>query len=426
MPDEAPSVVPAVTSPPAGASGPAASDADGTSPAAIPTTGHAPGGMRRRVDQGRRWVVSKRFWAEGILAERRKRGGIVAAGYDVQGFDADVGGGILAGAVAFRMFLFMVPFVYVVFTILGLVADTANENPADLAKTVGITGVLASAVVNTQDQSAWTQLVLVTGATMALFLTARSLVKTLFVVNWLIWRTPRVKPTGQRPVLVLIGFALVVTVLGAVLNHLRSSAGVLGAVLMVCLVAAVAFGLWWWVSWILPTRRCRRGPSFLAQSSGRSGWRCYTSSPRFGSAPWWPGSPTPTERSASPSPCCSGSTSSVGSSSGLRASTPRSGDARRSACTAPRHPIRCRQVPHHEDGRTHIALAARRAVTRPFTATRADVERLRDFLTVIDFHSETLDAWFLAPVRSGRSGAPELTCPIRVVPVWLTSSHGPS
>ena len=252
MPDEAPSVVPAETSPPAGASGPSASDPDATSPAEIPATGHAPVGMRRRVERGRRWVLSKRFWAEGILEERRKRGGIVAAGYDVQGFDADVGGGILAGAVAFRMFLFMVPFVYVVFTIFGLVADTVNENPADLAKTVGITGVLASAVVNTQDQSAWTQLILVTGATIALFLTARSLVKTLFVVNWLIWRTPRVKPTGQRPVLVLTGFALVVTVLGAVLNHLRSSAGVLGAVLMVCLVAAVAFGLWWWVSWMLP------------------------------------------------------------------------------------------------------------------------------------------------------------------------------
>ena len=252
MPEEAPSVVPAVTVPSDGTSGPVASGADGIAAADTPTADHPPGRLRRRVERGRRWVVTKRFWAEGILEERRKQGGLVAAGYDVQGFDADVGGGILAGAVAFRMFLFMVPFVYVVFTILGLVADTANENPADLAKTVGITGVLASAVVNTQDQSAWTQLVLVTGAAVALIITARSLVKTLFVVNWLIWRTPRVKPTGQRPILVLIGLAIVVSVLGAALNNLRSSGGILGAVLMICLVAAAAFGLWWWVSWMLP------------------------------------------------------------------------------------------------------------------------------------------------------------------------------
>jgi len=140
----------------------------------------------------------------------------------------------------------------VVFTILGLVADTTNQNPTDLARTVGITGVLASAVVSTQDQSAWTQLILVTGAIMALFITARSLVKTLFVVNWLIWRTPRVKPTGQRPILLLIALALVLTVLAVLLNHLRSSAGVPGTVLMVCLVSAAAFALWWWVSSMLP------------------------------------------------------------------------------------------------------------------------------------------------------------------------------
>lgn len=252
MPDEARPVVPAVTSSAGGASGPGPSDAEGTFPADNPTAGRAPGWMRRRADRGRRWVVSTRSRVEDVLEERRKRGGIVAAGYDVQGFDADVGGGILAGAVAFRMFLFMVPFVYVIFTILGLVADTTNQNPADLAKTVGITGVLASAVVNTQDQSAWTQLVLVTGATMALFITARSLVKTLFVVNWLIWRMPRVKPRGQRPILVLIGLALVLSVLGVALNDLRRSAGVPGAVLLVCLVTVAAFGLWWWVSLMLP------------------------------------------------------------------------------------------------------------------------------------------------------------------------------
>jgi uncharacterized BrkB/YihY/UPF0761 family membrane protein len=204
------------------------------------------------VDRGSTWIVSKRFWVEGVLQERRKRGGIVAAGYDVQGFDADVGGGILAGAVAFRMFLFLVPFVYVVFTILGLVADTTNQSTAELAKTIGITGVLASAVVNTQDQSAWTQLILVTGATVALFITARGVIKTLFVVNWLIWRCPRVKPTGQRPILTLIGIALLISVLAAALNHLRSTTGILGGVLLIIVVTGAAFALWWWISLMLP------------------------------------------------------------------------------------------------------------------------------------------------------------------------------
>ena len=59
------------------------------------------------------------------------------------------------------------PFVYVVFTVLGLAATTAHQDPARLAKTVGITGVLATAFVNTEDHSAWTQFFLVCGATVA-------------------------------------------------------------------------------------------------------------------------------------------------------------------------------------------------------------------------------------------------------------------
>jgi len=42
---------------------------------------------------------------------------------------------------------------------------------------------------------------------------------------------------------------------------------------------------------------------------------------------------------------------------------------------------------------TEVALAAQRAVTGPFAGTQADMDRLRDLLTVIDFHSETFDAW---------------------------------
>jgi hypothetical protein len=42
---------------------------------------------------------------------------------------------------------------------------------------------------------------------------------------------------------------------------------------------------------------------------------------------------------------------------------------------------------------TEVALAAQRAVTGPFAGTQADMDRLRDLLTVIEFHAETFDAW---------------------------------
>ena len=177
---------------------------------------------------------------------------MVDAGFLVQELDARVGGGILAGALAFRIFLFMVPLVYVIFTVLGAASAAASQDPAQLARDIGITGVLASAVVKAQDHSAWTLAVLVAGAAAALFLTAGSLLKALYVVHWLIWRIPRVRPAGLVPRLALIGFALTASALGVAVNRVRNSSGVAGAVLAIVVITAVSFALWWWVSWRLP------------------------------------------------------------------------------------------------------------------------------------------------------------------------------
>jgi len=205
-----------------------------------------------RLDRGRDWVTSKRNRVDNVLQERRQRGGAVAAGFDLQGLDAAVGGGILAGAMAFRMFLFLVPFVYVLFTLFGLVARAESQDPTQLAKTVGITGILASAVVNTQEISAWTQLFLMLGALVALIITAYTFARTIYVVHWLIWRVPQKRPAGFRSVAVVVSLAVVLAVFGTAANYLRSIAGATGVVLLILIVTAVAFGVWWWVSIQLP------------------------------------------------------------------------------------------------------------------------------------------------------------------------------
>lgn len=180
---------------------------------------------------------------------------MVDAGFQVQELDARVGGGILAGALAFRLFLFMVPFVYVVFTVLGVSSRTAGKDPGQLARDIGITGVLASAVVKVQDQSAWTQAVLVLGAAVALFISAGGLMKALYVVHWLVWRVRRVTPAGLVPRLALIGITLLAAALGVAVNHLRNSLGITGAVLAILVITTFSFALWWWVSWQLPHAR---------------------------------------------------------------------------------------------------------------------------------------------------------------------------
>ncbi len=208
--------------------------------------------MRRWVDQGRHWTDTERTRVGAALEGRRHTSSIIGAGFDIRELDVHVGGGILAGAVAFRMFLFLVPFVYIVFSLAGLTARTLSEDPAQLAKTVGITGVLASAIVDSQHISLISQITLLLGATFALVLTANSLAKTLYVVHWLIWRFSRAKPPGWRPPAVTVAVALVMTVLSVAGNKLRGDLGLVGSLLAVIAVTAVSFAVWWWVSWRLP------------------------------------------------------------------------------------------------------------------------------------------------------------------------------
>jgi uncharacterized BrkB/YihY/UPF0761 family membrane protein len=238
----------------------ASADSSGSrSPAAPPRSEadesphlRASGRIRRISGQLRVRITSARSAVELAIQTQRPQSRVLDASIEIYELDADVGGGILAGAVAFRMFLFMVPYAYVACTLLGATARMANENPAHLAKTVGITGLLASAVVNTQDLSTWTQVLLTLGAAMLLIITARTLAKALYAVHWLVWRVPRMKPKGIVPLFAVIGVTLAMSVLILGLDDLRNRQGWLGAVLTVLVVAAGAFALWLWVSMKLP------------------------------------------------------------------------------------------------------------------------------------------------------------------------------
>jgi uncharacterized BrkB/YihY/UPF0761 family membrane protein len=252
MPEDHWPVVPGV--PPSRVEAPASvapADANDVS-GEVASSGHTPGRIHRVAEHTHQRLASERRRLQDELTSRRQRSGVVDAGFQIQELDARVGGGILAGALAFRIFLFMVPFVYVVFTVLGAASHATSQDPAQLARDVGITGVLASAVVKTQEQGAWAQTALLAGAALALFLTAGSLLKALYVVHWLIWRVPRVMPTGLVSRLILIGCALAASGLGVAVNDVRNSSGITGAVIAILMVSALSFALWWWVSWILP------------------------------------------------------------------------------------------------------------------------------------------------------------------------------
>ena len=159
----------------------------------------------------KRSIDSAKTRAEEVFEDlEHRRGDVKVIDLAFRGVEHDIktGGGILAGAVAFRFFLFVVPYVFVAVFILGIGADATNEDAGDLARKSGIFGIAASAVDATAHASTWTQVVTFGLASWALISGARTLVKSLRAVHALIWQ---VRPPKARH-LTLLGLAAIVLV----------------------------------------------------------------------------------------------------------------------------------------------------------------------------------------------------------------------
>ena len=168
--------------------------------------------------------------------------------------DTSTGGAVIAGALAFRVFLFLVPYVFVVVVGVGYAADAAEEDPGSLARDSGIGGLVAKAVSGAATLSGFERLTALVVGTIALFLGARSLVKVLRLSYGMVWnvRPSKLKKTAV-PALGLVGFTTVGLVVASSVGQLRSHGFVVGLIAY-ALTTAVPFGMWLVASWYLPRR----------------------------------------------------------------------------------------------------------------------------------------------------------------------------
>ena len=67
--------------------------------------------------------------------------------------DAEVGGGVLAAAVGFRIFLFLVPYVFVFVAGFGIATDAADKSAQSVAHDAGVRGLTARAISGAADMS---------------------------------------------------------------------------------------------------------------------------------------------------------------------------------------------------------------------------------------------------------------------------------
>ncbi len=78
--------------------------------------------------------------------QERRRHGVVDAAFEIVDHDSEIGGGIMAGALAYRLFIWLLPLALVAIAGLGFATDAATQSPEAAAKTIGLAGLVSTSI----------------------------------------------------------------------------------------------------------------------------------------------------------------------------------------------------------------------------------------------------------------------------------------
>lgn len=165
--------------------------------------------------------------------------------------DGHIGGFLLAGAIAFRLFVFLLPTYLLALVVAGAVFAVDPTKTDDVASSAGMSGYLADTIgdaASTSHKSLW---LLVPLTLYAMASTARSVDKAIAAAHARAWGIDLPKRKPHWVVLGMIGFAL------AVLSTLRLITAIRHGVLVpfaMALGALLYAALWFGASHVLPRR----------------------------------------------------------------------------------------------------------------------------------------------------------------------------
>jgi membrane protein len=201
-----------------------------------------------------RWAEPARV-LRGRIEAARARHASVDLGFTVIERDSGIGGGLLSGALAYRLFVLLLPTALLLVSGLGLYAGAVDESPGKVAAKAGLHGLIASQVGATASSRArWIVFILMIPA--VLYAIAK-LYRALAIVHGIVWlgsgRGTRVTPRGVG----LLGAALLLTVVAAEIAGWARRSDQLGGLVALIVYVAVMGGAWFVVSRQLPHRDVR-------------------------------------------------------------------------------------------------------------------------------------------------------------------------
>ena len=224
---------------------PEAQPGGGTEPGgeAEPAREHGPG-LRERVDG----LVEH---GKVLIDETRATVPPVDIGFAAVERDGHIGGFLLAGAIAFRLFVFLLPTYLLALVIAGAVFAVDPTKTDDVASSAGMSEYLADTIgdaASTSHKSLW---LLIPLTLYAMASTARSVDKAIAAAHARAWGIDLPKRKPHWVILGMIGFALAVLCTLRVITTIRHGVFVPFAMALGALLYAA---LWLGASRVLPRR----------------------------------------------------------------------------------------------------------------------------------------------------------------------------
>jgi uncharacterized BrkB/YihY/UPF0761 family membrane protein len=227
-----------------------------------------------RISGLRSQVTAATERAGDVAATARQRSRTVDTAFLTYERDRRAAGGVLAGAVAFRLFAYLLPLFLGLLALIGALAGLDDSEPRDIGRSLGMSSFVLNSVETAVRESRRSLWILVPLALWAIYTAGLGAAKVLHAVHALAWDQPiervRSSPAAAGGAFLV---AVVAVVLIAGLQLLREHAPGVG--LTAALVGVLPFtALWLVVSLHLPHDPAAPWTAFLpgALLMGASVW----------------------------------------------------------------------------------------------------------------------------------------------------------
>jgi uncharacterized BrkB/YihY/UPF0761 family membrane protein len=210
-----------------------------------------------RAKRARLWAAAMqergRRYGDRAQAERSRHASVDAV-FEMVDRDGEVAGGIIAGALAYRLFIWLLPLGLVAVAGLGIAADASSESPEKAAGQIGLLGLVTSSISDAS-KSSNRYYALAIGIPILIYVT-RSVLRVLIGSHRLVWRDLRSavpRPTIAASLELLGLFAALFVAYGLSRAVGKHTDGLVGVVVTLVMTLPYA-GVWLLISERLPHR----------------------------------------------------------------------------------------------------------------------------------------------------------------------------